>query len=188
MPVSLPIEIGIILLSLIFLILGFRRVNEYLQFYSQCLLIVYVIGFVLLTNLQGFGKLPETFQFLQLRELHLLVLSGLLGGLAGIFLGGILNFIPSDKTFNMPSFMKWIERRTRFLTISILLFGSIWTMAFKDNMNIYHFAEAKVSQLLQDKQSYSATNEVLGEIQVTSQHVNVFVQNRICLRKKTLLT
>ena len=176
MPVSLPIEIGFILLSLIFLILGFRRVNEYFRTYSQCLLIVYSTGFVLLTLLQGFGKLPETFQFLQLRELQLKVLSGLLGGLSGIFLGGILNFIPFDKTFNMPGFMEWMERRTRFFTISILLFGSIWTIAFKDNMNIYHFAEAKISQHLHEKQTGSAAEtpgEILGEIQVQSQQVFV---------------
>ncbi|SOC15798.1 hypothetical protein SAMN05880501_108144 [Ureibacillus xyleni] len=178
LPVSTNIEYGIIGASLILFILGLFNTHWSLRFYTVALLAAYMLFFIGASFLQDFGRLPETFDSIALRTLHLYGLLAFFGALVGMHVGNKLNFIPSNYSFRFPKFFKYLEKRLTFLTIAFSLFGFIWTHAFFDKVTVFQSIAAAV-ETFNDEKTISTTAEkeskdkFIGKVTVTSQYANV---------------
>ena len=178
LPVPFGVEAGIMGISLILFGLGLFNVHWSLRLYTVGLLTAYMLFFVGASFAQEFGFLSETFDSQALRALHLYVLLGFVGALAGMHVGIRVNFIPADQTFHLPSFLAYLERRLLFLTVAFGIFGFIWTNAFFDGMTVYQSIAATVENHINEKTGIHAFNsdsagEPLGQLTVTSQYANV---------------
>lgn len=182
LPVTLEFELGFISIGLLIFILGFAPIHYSLRFYSLALLLAYILSLINLSFLQGFHILPTSLHFERLREIYLLLIMSMVGGSAGLFMGIELNFLPSQ-TITLPNYLRVIDRSKIFLTVSFLLFGAIWTFAFKEEMNISEFVLTKIQDHIEEKTVVVAviTKEkvkpvapkVLGKITVTASSANL---------------
>ncbi|GLH65070.1 hypothetical protein [Parageobacillus sp. G301] len=186
LPVSKQIELGIIGASALLFALGLAKLNHYLRLYSVSVQIGYIVFFVLVSFAQEFGFLPNQFNFMKLRELHLLFLMAMFGALIGFIVGPRFNFIPARLTIRLPAFVNYVERQRFFLLVVFSLFGYIWTAAFMNNMNVYHWLAAKIEEQI-DKKAIDASasaEKPLGQVRVKSLYANLRTEPSV--NKKTI--
>ncbi|WNS77422.1 hypothetical protein RRV45_10695 [Bacillus sp. DTU_2020_1000418_1_SI_GHA_SEK_038] len=162
-PVGIQVEWGIIGTGALLFLLGVANIRQSMRLFSIFLLLTYSSGFIILALVQDFFHLPTGFNFTQLREVNLLLLSSLFGGFLGFILGDKLNYIPAQ-AYRPHQFFRFVERGMRFLTIALLAFGTLWTFAFKADANIFPFIQVKMEQHLAAKiEALSTDKEKVAE-------------------------
>ena len=153
LPVPFGVEASMMGISVILFCLGFFNIHWSLRLYTVGLLTTYMsfsLERVSYKNLIFYQK--RLIQMLY--ELSFICASWFCGALLGMHVGIRINFIPSDYTFRLPSFLSYLERRLFFLTVAFGIFGFIWTNAFFDGLTVYQSIATIVENHINEKTKY----------------------------------